>query len=118
MDAEMVLMGAHGLLDVCMGLFMGVRVAGRREYLREIMWTFDIYHRLDKLMEMELSLMYDVLYTKAKVIHTWYGCCIRVVVLAATVAAFVVFQQSSKAGHSRKDVAIWLGPCSSRWRPW
>nr|CAB3465908.1 unnamed protein product [Digitaria exilis] len=36
------------------------------------------YKEVWTLMEMELSLMYDLLYTKAGVIHTWQGYCIRV----------------------------------------
>uniref|UniRef100_A0A0D3FSY0 DUF4220 domain-containing protein n=1 Tax=Oryza barthii TaxID=65489 RepID=A0A0D3FSY0_9ORYZ len=95
MDEENVLIGAHGLLDICRGLFIGSR-GGRRGYLRHVLLSFQMYGRLDKLMEMELFLMYDILYTKATVIHTWIGCCIRVIALAAT-------QQN---GHSRKDLAV------------
>ncbi|KAL6653123.1 hypothetical protein ACP70R_012048 [Stipagrostis hirtigluma subsp. patula] len=105
MNDEIILMGAHGLLDVCMGLFIGMK-SRRREYARQMVQTFCLSNSLDKLMEMELSLMYDILYTKAHVIHTWYGCCIRVIAMVGTVAALVLFQFSSKAGHNRKDVAI------------
>jgi hypothetical protein len=65
-----------------------------------------MYGRLDKLMEMELSLMYDIVYTKASVIHTWYGWRIRIISLIATVAACCLFQLSYKHGHDKKDVAI------------
>ncbi|KAM0898415.1 hypothetical protein ACQ4PT_021960 [Festuca glaucescens] len=78
----------------------------RREYVREVLRSFQLYHRLDRLMEMELSLMYDILYTKATVIRTWYGCCIRTIAIVCTVAALLLFQLSDKHGHSRKDVAI------------
>ncbi|EMS48733.1 hypothetical protein TRIUR3_11112 [Triticum urartu] len=105
LDAEAVLLGAHGLLDDCKGLFIGAR-KGRREYVRDVLESFQMYDRLDKLMEMELSLMYDILYTKAGVIHTWYGYSIRVISLVATLAAFWLFQLSHKHGHSRKDVGI------------
>ncbi|KAM0908981.1 hypothetical protein ACQ4PT_015063 [Festuca glaucescens] len=105
LDQEAVLMGAHGLLNVCKGLFIGLKT-GRREYVREVLRSFQLYHRLDRLMEMELSLMYDILYTKATVIRTWYGCCIRIIALVAIVAAFVLFQFSDKHGHNRRDVAI------------
>ncbi|TVU03459.1 hypothetical protein EJB05_51010, partial [Eragrostis curvula] len=59
-----------------------------------------------KVMEMELTLMYDILYTKAAVIHTWYGYCIRMFSPAATGAAFLLFQIGSKDGYRRIDVAI------------
>uniref|UniRef100_A0A0E0DBB8 DUF4220 domain-containing protein n=1 Tax=Oryza meridionalis TaxID=40149 RepID=A0A0E0DBB8_9ORYZ len=103
MDEENVLIGAHGLLDICRGLFIGSR-GGRRGYLRHVLLSFQMYGY--KLMEMELSLMYDILYTKATVIHTWIGCCIRVIALAATVTATFLFLLSSKHGHSRKDLAV------------
>ncbi|XP_006653191.1 uncharacterized protein LOC102705156 [Oryza brachyantha] len=108
MDVEDVLMAAHGLLDVCQGVFIGLR-DGSRSYVRHVLQSFQMCDLLDKLMEMELSLMYDTLYTKATVIHTWYGCCVRVVALVATAAAFFLFQLSSLLlldGHSRKNIAV------------
>ena len=48
----------------------------------EGMWT---------LMEMELSLMYDLLYTKAGVIHTWSGYGIRVTSSFTAVASILLF---------------------------
>ncbi|XP_062184541.1 uncharacterized protein LOC133888352 [Phragmites australis] len=105
LDAEEVLMAAHGLLDVCKGLFIGLRRV-QRGCMHEVMESFKLCGYLDKLMEMELSLMYDIMYTKAAVIHTWYGCCIRVIAPVATLAAFLLFQISSKEGHNRHDVTI------------
>ncbi|KAG0524985.1 hypothetical protein BDA96_06G016500 [Sorghum bicolor] len=61
------------------------------------MWT---------LMEMELSLMYDLLYTKAGMIYTWHGYGIRVATSVAAAASFLLFQFSSKDGFSRVDVAV------------
>uniref|UniRef100_J3MI90 DUF4220 domain-containing protein n=2 Tax=Oryza brachyantha TaxID=4533 RepID=J3MI90_ORYBR len=105
LDAEDVLMAAHGLLDVCKGLFIGLR-CGRRENVRQVLRSFELCGHLDKLMEMELSLMYDIMYTKAVVIHTWYGCCIRVVAPAAMVAAASLFELTAKDRYSRHDVVI------------
>ncbi|CAL5028953.1 unnamed protein product [Urochloa decumbens] len=105
LDVEEVLMAAHGLLDVCKGLFIGLKRV-RRTYMHEVMESFKLCGYLDTLMEMELSLMYDILYTKAAVIHTWYGCFIRVVSPVATVAAFVLFEINSKEGYNRNDVTI------------
>jgi hypothetical protein len=44
-----------------------------------------------KVVEMELSLMYDVLYTKATVIHTWVGYSIRVASLTASATVTLLF---------------------------
>jgi hypothetical protein len=104
-DAEVILMGAHGMFDVCKGLFIGIRTE-RSKYMSDVLRSFQMYGRLDKLMEMELSLMYDIVYTKASVIHTWYGWRIRIISLIATVAACCLFQLSNKHGHDKKDVAI------------
>ncbi|XP_034599159.1 uncharacterized protein [Setaria viridis] len=105
LDAEDILMAAHGLLDVCKGLFIGLRGV-QRPYLGQVVQSFNLCGHLDKLMEMELSLMYDIMYTKAVVIHTRYGFCIRIIAPVATVAALVLFQISNKDGHSSHDVAI------------
>ncbi|KAM0912072.1 hypothetical protein ACQ4PT_013032 [Festuca glaucescens] len=56
--------------------------------------------------EMQLSLMHDVFYRKAELIHTWYGYCIRVFSLLAIVAALLLFRRlSDKDGYRRADVA-------------
>ncbi|KAF7013231.1 unnamed protein product [Triticum aestivum] len=53
------------------------------------------------LMEIELSLMYDLLYTKPGVVHTFCGYLVLVVSPLT-----VLFQFTSKDGHTRADVAI------------
>uniref|UniRef100_A0A0D3FS94 DUF4220 domain-containing protein n=1 Tax=Oryza barthii TaxID=65489 RepID=A0A0D3FS94_9ORYZ len=55
---------------------------------------------------MELSLMYDILYSKAAVIHTWYGRCIRVFSLPATVAALLLFHFSRRDAYHIVDSAV------------
>ncbi|GJN12050.1 hypothetical protein PR202_ga30294 [Eleusine coracana subsp. coracana] len=61
------------------------------------MWTF---------AEMVMSLVYDILYTKAAVIHTWPGYIMRLTFSLAAPASFLLFHFSGKAGHSKVDVAI------------
>jgi hypothetical protein len=60
-----------------------------------------------RVAELQLSLMYEVFYTKALVVHIWYGYCIRVISSMATMAALLVFHQfSEKDGFccSRVDI--------------
>jgi hypothetical protein len=59
-----------------------------------------------QVVEMELSLLYDILYTKAAVIHNWYGYCIRVATPLAVVLAFFLFKLSPKQGYTTTDVAV------------
>jgi hypothetical protein len=70
----------------------------RKEEDYKAMWT---------LMEMELSLMYDLLYTKAGVIHTWQGYCIRAISPLAVSASLLLFQFGGKDGHRNvEDVTV------------
>uniref|UniRef100_A0A0D3FSC4 DUF4220 domain-containing protein n=1 Tax=Oryza barthii TaxID=65489 RepID=A0A0D3FSC4_9ORYZ len=59
-----------------------------------------------RLMEMELSLLYDILYTKAAVIHTLPGYCIRAFSMLSTVASLLLFHLSGKGLYNAVDVAI------------
>ncbi|KAF8641560.1 hypothetical protein HU200_067747 [Digitaria exilis] len=58
----------------------------------------DNYSAMWTLMEMELSLMYDLLYTKAGIIHTWSGYTIRVASSLAAAASLMLFKFSNKGG--------------------
>ncbi|XBI97968.1 hypothetical protein VPH35_018254 [Triticum aestivum] len=79
-------MNRHGL-DVSIGkLLHGVEL-----------WT---------LIEIQLSLIYDVLYTKAAVVHTFSGYLVRVVSPLTVTTSLLLFQFTSKDGHSTTDVAI------------
>ncbi|KAL5214396.1 hypothetical protein ABZP36_003548 [Zizania latifolia] len=58
------------------------------------------------VMQMELSLMYDILYTKANVIHTYMGYGIRAMAPLTVVTSLLLFHFSGKGGHNIVDVAI------------
>ncbi|PNT64210.1 hypothetical protein BRADI_4g26119v3 [Brachypodium distachyon] len=78
---------------------------GRREVL-----TSDIHvDHLPKLLEIELDLMYDDIYTKAMVLRTRSGIIFRCVSQASMVVGFVLFivgAVNNKHGYSRADLAI------------
>ncbi|CAM0908436.1 unnamed protein product [Alopecurus aequalis] len=98
---------AHRLLNIPLHLFKGpLPVLGYHKtcfILRGYSWWL-----MYRVAEVQLSLMYEVFYSKAPVIHTWYGYCIRVISpMAATVAAVLVLRQfSEKDGYyyNRLDV--------------
>jgi hypothetical protein len=76
------------------------------EMLRGLRKEGDNYKGMWALMEMELSLMYDILYTKAAVIHTGPGYCLRLISPLAAAASSLLFLFSAKDGHSRVDVLV------------
>ncbi|CAN6247756.1 unnamed protein product [Urochloa humidicola] len=106
LDAEVVLQGAHDLLYICMGQFVDDKIWPSKFQMDAIKLFHEKGSTLE-LIEMQLSLMYDVFYTKAGVIHTWWGCCIRVVLLLSTATSFLLFHFISiKDGYNRVDVVI------------
>uniref|UniRef100_A0A0A9AHT7 DUF4220 domain-containing protein n=1 Tax=Arundo donax TaxID=35708 RepID=A0A0A9AHT7_ARUDO len=62
-----------------------------------------------KMIEIELSLMYDTLHSKAAVIHTWYGRLFRCLTLLSTSTACLLFNVLDKGKYQsyyRVDVCI------------
>ncbi|XP_010227326.1 uncharacterized protein LOC104581454 isoform X2 [Brachypodium distachyon] len=107
LDTEEVLLGAHYMLTFWKGHLADWPVMQSFQYqtVRQgIQLNGGGY--LFELAAMELSLMYDIIYTKAAVIHTWHGLCIRAVSSLAAVAAFVLFQLSGRGAYGRADVAV------------
>ena len=61
---------------------------------------------VDGELEIELSLMHDILYTKAAMVHIWFGYCIRIVSVLTVSTLLLLFWFSIKAGYNRVDVVI------------
>jgi hypothetical protein len=109
---EQLLLDSHNMLKFGQSAFLNVEWHLRLhnfcdgiEYIfQSRLYNRDVY--MYDLVEVQLSLMYDLLYTKVTVIHTWYGWCIRVISMHATVAAFLLFHLAGKGAYSRVDVAI------------
>ncbi|CAN6355928.1 unnamed protein product [Urochloa humidicola] len=85
-DTEVAM--AHGLLDVAKDLLKAPLplVVAPMEY--KVAMPGDM---MCKVAEMQLSLMHDVLFSKAEVIHTRYGLCTRAFSWVATAVAFFLF---------------------------
>jgi hypothetical protein len=109
LDDEWVLQGAHDLLYICMGQFVDDKIWATK-FQNDAMKLFRDKSKTFELVEMQLSLMYDIFYTKAAVIHTWYGRCVRALSLIGTVMAFFLFQFSTAtdghAGYRRVDARV------------
>ncbi|KAM0834207.1 hypothetical protein ACQ4PT_063724 [Festuca glaucescens] len=107
LDNEQALLAAHGLFYVSKGAFTDYsfgknplkRDRTRKEFSRG--WKGVL-----KMVEMELSLMYDIMYTKAAVVHTWLGYGLRVVSPPCTAASFALFWLHGKDGQRSADVVI------------
>ncbi|KAL6646185.1 hypothetical protein ACP70R_017793 [Stipagrostis hirtigluma subsp. patula] len=111
---EQALLVAHELLHITKGAFADYTVSEhllqQDPNLKEI---FSImpgeygWENMCKVVEMELSLMYDILYTKAVVTHTWVGYFIRVTSPIATTTVTILFCfHFSKEGQRIADIII------------
>ncbi|KAG2649577.1 hypothetical protein PVAP13_1NG120319 [Panicum virgatum] len=100
---------AHHTLDIAKDL-----MKGRLRYIFESFpgnWKMSVEVSY-KVAEMQLSLMHDVLYGKAEVIHTWYDLCARAFSLAATAIAALLFHlhlarvRNYPYHYTKKDVVV------------
>ncbi|CAN6194361.1 unnamed protein product [Urochloa humidicola] len=107
-EEEFLMLRAHVVFRVCksamvdsselLSSYVGGIIEKFKENEPEYMW---------KLMEMELSLMYDILYTKAAVVHTLGGYCIRAISPLVVLASFLLFQfHGISEGLNSVDVRI------------
>ncbi|KAK1677239.1 hypothetical protein QYE76_038087 [Lolium multiflorum] len=107
-DEEFLLRRAHSLFHISKRAIVDSSVIeedtmeGHEEYTAKMMDGLELW----ALMEIELSLMYDLLYTKASVVHTSLGYLVRAVSPLVVAASLVLFNLTGKDGHNRDDIAI------------
>jgi hypothetical protein len=110
LDKEQALLAAHDLFYVTKGAFTDYsfgRTPPKRGRPRTRRKEFsEGWKGVRKVVEMELSLMYDIMYTKAAVVHTGLGYGIRVASPLFTAAALSLFWLHSKDGQRMADVII------------
>ncbi|KAM0842301.1 hypothetical protein ACQ4PT_058446 [Festuca glaucescens] len=105
---EFLLRRAHSLFHICKRAIVDSSVIeedtmeGHEEYTSQMMDGVELW----ALMEIELSLMYDLLYTKASVVHTSLGYLVRSVSPLVTAASLVLFHLAGNDGHNTDDIAI------------
>ncbi|GJN11992.1 hypothetical protein PR202_ga30233 [Eleusine coracana subsp. coracana] len=110
-DGTALLMKAHSLFHICKHALVDSLVEEElnkdesdqtRRELFDLEWSKQL-----EVMEMELSLMYEFLYTKASVIYTWHGYSIRALSPLAVLGSLVLVEFSNQGGrHKQSDVAI------------
>ncbi|KAF7026667.1 hypothetical protein CFC21_038764 [Triticum aestivum] len=107
LDEESLVRRAHSLFHICKRAIVDYPVieddaADGQEGATEMVAGVKLW----RLMETELSLMYDMLYTKAPVIHTWFGYSVRLISPFAIVASLLLFKLVGKHAHRGADVNI------------
>ncbi|KAF6986314.1 hypothetical protein CFC21_004094 [Triticum aestivum] len=116
LEDEEALLIAHDLFEICKGAFcdykakMGDRDDKKMDHDAIRSMFTDRWESMCKVVEMELSLIYDILYTKASVVHTCHGYCIRVASPPLTATALLLFFLHCKKGMEPidKDVSYIL----------
>ncbi|VAI63841.1 unnamed protein product [Triticum turgidum subsp. durum] len=100
-DNDDALFQAHGHLSIIMGAFAENEV-NSGGYLS----SYSGWKEVSKVVEMEASLMYDILYTKASVVHTWAGYTIRVLSPLATSTALYLFHHKLGQAMVSADLVV------------
>ncbi|TVU07009.1 hypothetical protein EJB05_47048, partial [Eragrostis curvula] len=102
-DKEDLILDAHLFLAVPLEFMMNM------SSYNELWFNALDEHALEEVVEMQLSLMHDVFYTKAEVVHSWCGFYIRAISLPGTAGALLLFFLSCEHhmdSYNRADIAI------------
>ncbi|CAL4983961.1 unnamed protein product [Urochloa decumbens] len=109
MSDQDILVQAHSHFDVCVGIFNNAPQARQHGPTNGNAYRQPQVIQY-KFAEMVLSLLYDILYTKASVLLTWHGICIHFIPPLGTATALLLFQINIMApreiAYDRVDVII------------
>uniref|UniRef100_A0A0D9ZGR8 DUF4220 domain-containing protein n=1 Tax=Oryza glumipatula TaxID=40148 RepID=A0A0D9ZGR8_9ORYZ len=103
-NEEQLLLAAHDMLSITKDAFIDFLDKTNADEQEALSDTWD--EKLYRVVNMKLSLMYDLIYTKAAMVHTWKVYAIRCASPIAGATAFVLFCLNSKEGQSTVDVII------------
>nr|AHW98587.1 hypothetical protein [Oryza punctata] len=105
-DEEELLLVAHSYFHICKRAMADSSVEVNSGDYDSKIFSYG-WKEMCRVVEMELSLMYDILYTKAAVMHTWFGFGIRVVSPLAVAAALGLFRlENDLRSYRQIDVHI------------
>ncbi|KAF4399348.1 hypothetical protein G4B88_022431 [Cannabis sativa] len=101
------LLTAHELLHVFQRLFVELILGFDDREKSQSLFRGISLEKAFKVVEIELGFVYDKLYTKAKVIYLFQGCCLRFLSFSCTLGVLVFFSFAEhKQSHSHVDLLI------------
>ncbi|KDO73302.1 hypothetical protein CISIN_1g005801mg [Citrus sinensis] len=104
------LLTAYGFLRLTKGLFLDAVLSSRDRDGSKTVFRYLSFQNAFQVIEMELGLLYDLLYTKAPLLYTLWGLALRLLTFFVTccvLALFTFFQQSQKQKYySKVDLSI------------
>jgi hypothetical protein len=110
LNEESMVRRAHSLFHICKRAIVDYPVIEDdwkgQDSIDTMVVGVDKDVRIWNLMENELSLMYDVLYTKAAVIHTWLGYTVRLASPLVIVASLMLFRLAAGKDARREEADV------------
>ncbi|XP_062115445.1 uncharacterized protein LOC133829695 [Humulus lupulus] len=105
-DEMKLLEVAYSFFGTFKGLVVGFLLSSKDRESSRSYFLHETATRAFRLVEYELSFMYQVLHTKAVVIHGKLGYSLRFITICCTVSAFLLFLFIGKHGFGQFDIGI------------
>ncbi|KAK3430539.1 hypothetical protein EUGRSUZ_D01615 [Eucalyptus grandis] len=97
---------AKDLIDIFRRLFADLVLSFEDRDTSMLILKYKHFQVVFRVIEIELGLMYDLLYTKAMVIHNRWGFTLRTVSILSTVMVLVLFSRSDKDKYSKWNIHV------------
>ncbi|PON34528.1 hypothetical protein TorRG33x02_353160 [Trema orientale] len=106
LDEMKLLEVAYSLYGTFKGLIVGFLLSSKDRESSRSYFLQETATRAFRLVEYELSFMYQVLHTKAVVIHGKVGYSLRFISICSTILAFLVFAFIGKKGFGKFEIGV------------
>ncbi|XVE51830.1 hypothetical protein DITRI_Ditri02bG0072400 [Diplodiscus trichospermus] len=101
------LLKAYGLLQIFKRIFVNLLLSSRDRDTSLAVFQYLSFKKAFEVVEMELSFMYDLLYTKASTVYSRWGLSLRCINLSLTCIVLVLFSLADdKHKHKKADLVI------------
>ncbi|XP_062115420.1 uncharacterized protein LOC133829677 [Humulus lupulus] len=105
-DEMNLLRVAYCFFGTFKGLIVGFLLSSKHRKSSRSYFLNETASRAFRLVEYELSFMYQVLHTKAIVIHGRLGYSLRFITISSTVVAFLLFHFTKKHGYGKFEIGL------------